>query len=200
MTLLPSPVIDRGGRLLGGLHHNAIQEPYVHKLPFMWAPVYFVALLLIFIPISEVVLAAWPPRFGEVTWRYAAFGMIGQGVMTPLLGLLIVLWTAVELQQKWLVKAMGVLCIVGAIVFAGMLMLFALDTIQMRAAVAAEVQQAFDLATVAAFAKHFAGLVGTTLLAVAAHQNGKRLLVETRAKGSPSMVVAGSKSHPRAEK
>jgi hypothetical protein len=35
-------------------------------------------------------------------WRYGAFGMIGQGAMTPLLGLVIILWAAVDLQQGWL--------------------------------------------------------------------------------------------------
>ena len=170
------------------------------KLPFMWAPVYFVALLLIFIPISEVVLAAWPLRIGEVTWRYGAFGMIGQGVMTPLLGLLMVLWTAVALQQRWLVKTLTVLCYVGAVIFAGMIALFALDTLQMRAAVADEVRRAFDLATIAAFGKHIAGMVGTALLGTAAYRNGKKLASEERAKGSPRMVVAGSRSHTKGDR
>ena len=170
----------------------------MRKLPFMWAPVYFVAFLLVVIPISEVVLAAWPLRFGEVTWRYGAFGMIGQGVMTPLLGLTIMLWAAVELQQGWLVRVLGGLCLLASVSFAVSIVLFALDTLQMRSAVADEVRNAFDIATFAAFTKHFAGLVGTALLSVAAYRNGKTL-TGTRIKSGPEMVVAGSRSTPKGE-
>jgi len=171
----------------------------VRKLPFMWAPVYFVAFLLVAIPISEVVLAAWPLRFGEVTWRYGTFGMIGQGVMTPLLGLTIMLWAAVDLQQRWVVKVLGVLCLLASVAFAVAIVMFALDTVQMRSAVADEVRKAFDLATFAAFSKHFAGLVGTALLSIVAYRNGKTLGVD-RVKSGPEMVVAaGSRSTAKGE-
>ena len=162
----------------------------MRKLSTIWAPLYFVGLLLVLIPISEVTIAAWPPRIGEVAWRFSAFGMIGQGIMTPLLGLLLMLLAALEMEHLKVAKTLGVLCGFAALGFAVLLLLATLDTLQMRSAVSAEVRNAFDIATVAAFAKHAAGLLGTVLIAFAAFRGAR----STREPSGQDKLVVGGRA------
>ena len=114
----------------------------VRRFSFVWAAAYFVALLLIVNPIVDVTIAALPFRPGEMTWRFAAIGIFAEGVMTPLLGFLFILLIATYLGHRSVVRAVGWLCAIGFVAFLGVLGLFALETMSMRALVAGKYGQA----------------------------------------------------------
>jgi hypothetical protein len=94
------------------------------------APTYFVALLLIVISLLDFGATVWPFRLGDVDWRYGTVGLLSGFLLTPLLGVVLVMLVATLLGSRAVVRATAVACLMGAVL--GLLALagFLLDTLQ----------------------------------------------------------------------
>jgi hypothetical protein len=103
-------------------------------------PLYFIAFLLILIPIVDFAPNVWPPRPGEVGWRYGTVGLFANYLMTPVLGFALAMLIAVWAKHATLLRVSGWVVIVAAICLLGATLLFVLDAVQVRASVEAERQ------------------------------------------------------------
>ena len=121
--------------------------------PRAWLPaVYLLALVLVVLPFIETIAGGWPPRPGEVSWRFGTVGIFANFLGTLFLGLLIGTVTAHLLGHRILVRALSVVSL-----FLGLLLIlamagFALDYLQLRRMVRPELKGKFDVESVKALA------------------------------------------------
>ena len=112
----------------------------------LWLPsVYLLALLLVAVPIIETVAGGWPPRPGEVSWRFGTLGIFASFLGTLFLGIFIGAVTAHLLGHRPVVRALGIVSVALATILAVALAGFILDYIQLRRMVRPELTGKFDV-------------------------------------------------------
>ncbi|HET8625487.1 MAG TPA: hypothetical protein VFM14_18145 [Gemmatimonadales bacterium] len=105
-----------------------------------------VALLLIASPLADLTAALLPLRFAEVSWRFGAYGLLTNALVTPILGLAIILVLyGFRGQRRPIAVAAGVAALV-ALVLIGGFALFVLDYLQLRQAVGRLARGPYDSA------------------------------------------------------
>lgn len=169
---------------------------------------YLTAILLIAIPFSEAIMAAWPIRITETPWRFGSTGILSRALMTPLLGLFVAAALAVAANHR---RALWTLGLGGAVLSLLLIVtapVFVLDVLEMRSRVRPQAARLFDSATVTALAKILAGALVSGLLAtgcIRAARSLKRTPPPARAPASQGRsscttgnVSAGEHPLPRA--
>jgi len=121
-----------------------------------------VAILLIASPAIDFVGAVLPARPGEVSWRFGVFGLLTNALVTPMLGLAIVLVVATLLERRRTVRRLAIITLVLDVILLLGLGLFVLDFLQLRQAVTGTSRGAYDAAAVKAL---LVGLVEIGVLA-----------------------------------
>jgi hypothetical protein len=140
----------------------------MRTLRFLSWPTYLVASLLAVVPFLDWAVAVWPLQLGNMRWRVGAAGQLSGGLMTVLLGLLLLLAVAVLLEQPRvlrLVAALGALLAAGTLV---LLTLFLLDVLQLRGSVRPELVRSFDVVAFQALVKQLVAVAAGVVLAVSA--------------------------------
>lgn len=161
----------------------------VERLRPLATPAYALAVLLIVIPLLDTLFAMLPTRLGDVSWRFGALGLGSQALMTPLLGALVALATAVLLEHRRGVRVLQVLAWVVAAGLVGAIVLFLLDAVQVRASVKAEAKPALDKVSVLALGKYFAGVAVSMMFAVSSHRLAKRMRADTGSDSDKGKLV-----------
>jgi hypothetical protein len=105
-----------------------------------------VALLLIASPAADLVAALLPMRPGEVSWRFGAYGLITNSLITPILGLAIILVVSEHLEWTRSMTVTAAVCAVLALILFAGFALFVLDYIQLRQAVGRAARGPYDAA------------------------------------------------------
>jgi len=151
---------------------------------------YVMGALLIVIPLSDALPAAWPLRIGAADWRFAVTGLLSGALMTPLLGAFLVLAAAAILGQRR-VMAFGAWSLaVLAVVLLAAAVLFALDFLEVRSRVQEAARPAFLAAALKAIWKIGLGCVTSLVLALSARRMARRVANELAAfEQAPSVVV-----------
>lgn len=91
---------------------------------------YWLALLLLVLPLLEPVVTLLPPRPEQVRWRLQAFGALSQALLLPLLGGVVAIATAVLLGQRRVVRILALVAFLASLVLASATVLFALDFVE----------------------------------------------------------------------
>ncbi|HET9438710.1 MAG TPA: hypothetical protein VFO52_00980 [Longimicrobiales bacterium] len=154
--------------------------------------VYTVAALMIVVPLLEVVLSVWPLRYGQTSWRFGSIGLMSQALMTPLLGMVLLVGTAVALGHRRTLLAISVFTLLIALILLVIVPTFALDAIQMRAQVRPTAHRAFDFSALLASIKLSLTLAITLLVAVGAWK-AQRQMVRRTPGGEPDMPLLAHK-------
>jgi hypothetical protein len=105
-----------------------------------------VALLLIASPAADLVAALLPLRPGEVSWRFGAYGLITNSLITPILGLAITLVVSDHEQRVRSMTVAATVCAALALILIAGFALFVLDYIQLRQAVGRGARGPYDAA------------------------------------------------------
>lgn len=108
---------------------------------------YVLAVLLFFSPVMELFIGVWPPRPGDIQWRFGLLGLVATSVLTPLVALVFVFTAATALDHGRVVKALGVVSALGALFMLLAMGAFLLDMVQLRTSVVASQQRAYVLAS-----------------------------------------------------
>ena len=135
---------------------------------------YPVAALLILVPLVDLSLRIFPPQFGTLQWRFATAGLLLGNLGTILLGLGILGLVAVIVGHRTLLRVLGIVGLAAAVVLLAVLVLFALDAIQIRRLANPNFKRAVLLSSTGAL---FNGLMGTLTLGLL----GRAALVASRA-------------------
>jgi hypothetical protein len=118
----------------------------------LYLALYLVALVLVLPPILEylIVLSA-PYQLGNTQWRFGAVGLfVNSFAFSPLLGVTLAIFTALQLGHLRTSKVLSILAIVAGVGVLLSLPLFLLDFLQVRASVAEQAKRAFTITSVKA--------------------------------------------------
>lgn len=116
-------------------------------------PAHAVAVLLVVFPLIDLVVNVWPPRIGELRWRYGTTGLLSGFLLTSLLGLLVMAVTANIAGQRRLLRVLGWVGWIGGLVLLAAIALFSLDVLQLRSAVPPAAKGVFAIGAVKAAVK-----------------------------------------------
>lgn len=106
---------------------------------------YPVGLLLLTVPLVDLVLRSLPPQFGTLQWRFATVGLLLGNYGTLILGVALIGFTAAFLGERGILRAVGMGALIMAVFTLAILVLFALDALQLRGLVAANVKRQVGL-------------------------------------------------------
>lgn len=118
-------------------------------------PLYFVATLLVVIPMVDYFLSVPPAEYSNVQWRFSALGLLSGHLLTPLLGLALVFVISSVLRHHTLQRIM----VIASLAFSVLLLLlsvsFLVDVKQLDATVPRDGRAAFTSAWQRALIKLF---------------------------------------------
>lgn len=114
--------------------------PYSHLTmtrpnPSPWAVVglYLFAAMLVLLPLSDLFSTAFPPRLTDLNWRYGFMGLGAGYLQTPLLGLVIAAGVAYWQSHAGMLRTLGVLGVVLAVLVLMVVVLWPMDVMRIRA-------------------------------------------------------------------
>lgn len=143
---------------------------YVDTDELLAGPFYAFGLLLIGLPMMDFATSIVPVHFANLQWRFATLGLLSNFLMTPMLGLGVMIVTAAVREHRGVMRFLSILTGLTALSLVGMLVLFALDAIQLNASMPAEQVATFRSAAAKAVAKHGAGFFVLAWMSIAGWQ------------------------------
>lgn len=157
---------------------------------------YLIAALLVITPLFDAAASVWPPHLGDEKWRFGAVGALSNLTLIPLLGFLLALFIAQAMDHRRIRRFVGIICVILAVVQAGMSIMFILDYFQTRTLVRPQFQHAMGVATTTAVAKHILTIVTLFLLARAGFAGPKAVVrkkvVVTEPATTPLIPMSGA--------
>lgn len=150
---------------------------------------YGVAFLLLIIPFADTVNATWPPMPHVVQWRFGVLALIGNAISYPVLAMLIVALIARALEDRLLLRILSGVAIGVAIVMLGSVLLFAADTLQLRASVKPELRRPFTFAAIKSGAFYLLSAALFLWLALGAHRSAKSLRSPAKGREKAEVLV-----------
>jgi len=162
------------------------------RMSLLAGALYLVGALLLVVTLVDYLATIWPHRPSAVEWRYGSVGLAGGFLLSPLLGLTLILmagaWSASR-SALWTTEIVGVVVAVTLVVLSA---LFILDGLQVRASVAEEMKGPFLFGVAKALFKLLTGAAAFFLASVAARRVRRTTLVTGSAKkGAAGTLVVG---------
>jgi len=139
-----------------------------HSPPSAWsvAGLYLFGILLFFWPLTDLVTNALPIQLGNLHWRYGFGGLLAAYLNTPILGLVLLMAVAHWLGHTRTLSFLSVLELMMAVGLLAVIVVFALDMVQVRASRPEAARPAVLAGGSIAIAKHLTAAVVLTLLGV----------------------------------
>ncbi len=151
---------------------NAIVSPQLR--PWLFG-LYALAALLFLQPFIEAFAATWPPRAGEVGWRFAVTGILYTMLPTVLFALLIAAVAAFFLGHRTGLRVVGVVALVLGVVVILLTASFTLDAVQLRRIVRTEARGGYDLAGIKAVVTALLAIASCSALGIGAFRATQRI-------------------------
>lgn len=150
-----------------------------------WA-LYTVCGLFLLSPALDLLAAVLPPHPGNIQWRFGLMVTIAPTIMTGVISLAMYAVLGVLFGHRVVLRWVGVISLVLSVAYVGMLLVFALDLLQLRKAVPGERQTAFWIMSLKCLAQI---LTGSFVLLVL----GAGSLRLTRSRGKEGAVEGGGR-------
>ncbi|MFW6078227.1 MAG: hypothetical protein ACODAE_01310 [Gemmatimonadota bacterium] len=129
---------------------------------------YFVCALLVLLPAADFLANVWPWAPGDIEWRYGAYGLLSGFLMTPTLGVLLVLLLSTTLGHRRTAKVLAAAAGLIALVILSGAAAYALDAVQIRSGMPEAGRARFDIGSVKAVTKNVLSAVALGWLGLAA--------------------------------
>lgn len=149
---------------------------------------YLVAAVLFVFPLFDSGLSLSPWNIGSAQWRFGAIGLLSNTLMIVALGALIAVATAVTTNQDRVRRTLGLLSWVLAVALLIAIAAFALDAVQARPQIRADMMFSYQLASLTAEVKLLMGALSFALFG-----RGCRVDSPARQESSGSSPVLVSK-------
>jgi hypothetical protein len=155
-------------------------------------PAYFVSILLILFAYLDFLLSIWPFKPGDPRWRFGSVGVISSYSGWILLGYLLMLWFALSAGHQTMLKLLGILCLVEALVLLLATVAFPLDVLQIRREVPPDDLWTFTAAAGRAVLKNLASIAAFAWMALAAFRGTRSDPGHRSRRTEPSPLIVGS--------
>ena len=185
-----------GVRDTTGLFKNLLHRPPL--LPNSAArqlrvPGYLVMVLLIVQPLIDLYIRSSPFRIHSPAWRLSLVGSMSAAIAAPILGLFFLLVIAVAADDKAVTYAVSSLSALAAVVCVGATGLFALDALQMKNQVQANLAESYGLASAWVGVKLILSIIALVTIALGALRSVKGTTQSTsKSAGKSSSVLVGN--------
>jgi hypothetical protein len=123
------------------------------RFKYLALPGYFIALLMIVVPVVETALGVLPLRMSDVSWRFGAVGLMSRATLTPIIAMLGALVLATVLEHRLVQRTIGFVAGILGVIVLGVALLFTIDAIQMAGVVRPEGKKALIFASTEALVK-----------------------------------------------
>ncbi|MBV6521718.1 MAG: hypothetical protein MNPFHGCM_01862 [Gemmatimonadaceae bacterium] len=140
---------------------------YVDADEALSAPFYAFGLLLIGHPLLDFVTSVLPVSPTNIQWRFATVGLLSNFLMTPMLGLGIMIVVAAVREHLVFQRVLAIVNTVAALVLIAFVALFVLDIVQLNASIQPEGLKEFQSAAFKAVLKHISAIIVLCLFAAA---------------------------------
>ena len=147
---------------------------------------YLLGVLLVVLPLVDLTTTVWPLRFSDARWRFGVVGTMSSVLLVPLVGLLLIMATAVLSDHRRVQRVVGGICIVLAIGLAAVEVLFILDIFQTLASVKPQFQHTIRVAAGTAFMKHVLTVIVLILLGRSGFAGPRPVVTRKVAPSSPT--------------
>ncbi len=138
------------------------------------AGVYLFGFLLFFWPLADLLTNTFPVRLGSLAWRYGFGGLLAAYLTTPILGLLLLMGAAYGLRHVRTLRLLSVFDILMALGILVVMVVFALDLLQVRAGRPPAARAAVLAGGIVAIAKHFSAALVLGLLGVGGWRTARK--------------------------
>jgi hypothetical protein len=139
------------------------------------AAAYFFCFMLVFWPIFDFFSNALPFQLGRMEWRYAAVGLMGSYLITPIMGVAFAMLLASLLRHRVLLRFLSVLCLLGAAFLLLAMVSLGLDVIQLWRLSPPEGIPSLRTGGLIAEMKHLSGVVAVSLFGLGGWQASRRV-------------------------
>jgi hypothetical protein len=130
--------------------------------------IYPVGLLLTLVPLVDIALRVFPPKFDTVQWRFAAVGLLAGNLGTVMLGLALTGLIATFVGHRKVLKVLGIVSMVGGVLLVAALGMFLLDALQVRRTVNPNFKQALTVSSIGALFTGGLGIIALFSIGVGA--------------------------------
>jgi cytochrome c biogenesis protein CcdA len=152
--------------------------------------IYPFAVALAVFPFVDMAGRLLPLHLGNTQWRFGAFGLVlGGTLVMMMLGLAVLAFVAALRENRWILTVIAVFSGVMALLTFGVIVVFGLDAIQLRAMARPELKEAFIRSAVVACVAGVLCVVGFASVALAAFR-ARRLLRSRRPEVRQPPLVA----------
>lgn len=157
-----------------------------------------VALLLIIVPMVDISLRSSSTDIGSLQWRFGTVGLLFGNMGTIILGLSLAGFVSVVVGRRSGLRAVGFVAVTLAIIIAALLVLFALDAVQVRRLVAIPAKRAVLTSSAGAAFSAMFGVLALVLLGRGAlvASRGDRAAGPRRSRQGASPLVAQATGAP----
>jgi hypothetical protein len=161
---------------------------------------YFVAFVLIVIPVFDAATSVYPFHFGYSQWRFGIFGLLSNALLLPTIGMLLAVVTAVTQRHVRTQRTLGIACWVLAVVLVGVALTFCLDAAQSRKGIKPVMALSFFVASMTAVAKLLVGAASLAVFARACRNMDPETVIRTTVpaptgSSNPSRMLLNSRDH-----
>jgi hypothetical protein len=133
-------------------------------------PFYFLAMVLVVMPLLDFTQSITTFQPGNVQWRFATMGLASNFTLTPMLGIGLAIAIAAFRGQAALLRIFAWVTLVAAGVLILLLAGFILDVLQLRSEVPADGRAGFESASLRAVVKHVISVLALAFLGVRARR------------------------------
>jgi len=113
-------------------------------------PIYGIGAIMIVSPLVDLAANVWPPRLGQLAWRFGTAGLVSGFLLTPVFGIVMLGLSAALLDHRIAQRILAVLNVCVAIGLIALVVIFGLDWLQFRATVPPEGRPTMDLGSLKA--------------------------------------------------
>ncbi|MDZ7778821.1 MAG: hypothetical protein U5R14_02650 [Gemmatimonadota bacterium] len=157
---------------------------------------YLFAIVLMVMPLADLVSTVLPARPGDFSWRYGTLGLAAGYLHTPMIGLALALGLGFWREHPWVLRFGGAVAMVGSVALGLVIVVFALDVLQMRGMREEEVQSAVLAGGVLQEIKYLTAALVLAPLGYGAWRTAGAIKRSSasRASGAPGIVTRSGKA------
>lgn len=154
-------------------------SPVVRLVAWSW---YAIGLLVVLAPLGDLAAGIGSLNPGAVPWRFGAAGLLSGALVLPMVGLGLWFAAAVLLEHRGMLRSLSVLSAITLLLVGVILVVFALDALQVRVQVRQDAKRAFDLAALKAAMTYLLEGVVLAVLTVNLHRADRLVTAARRAR------------------
>jgi hypothetical protein len=129
---------------------------------------YPVGFLLTVVPLVDLGLRVFPPKFGTVQWRFAALGLLAGNLGPVLLGIGLIGLVAALAGHRTVLRVIGIASLLFGVFLVAGLGMFMLDALQVRRSANPQFLQALTVSSMGALFTGFLGVVALFSIGIGA--------------------------------